>query len=140
MPLFLVAHELRNELEFAFAVLEPGDRSQKITRIRQSVRSDGSKIRQPEQRAVVLAHVPTRGLVQQLDAESETAWQHDNFLRFHVNDPELRGKAQSALLRHNQHLTIRVVKVPALHGTVCGIQVYTAAALRFRRAVASESD
>src|SRR5207237_1201765 len=106
--------------------------------IGQSVRSDRPKVRQSEQRPVVLAYIAAGDVVQNLDTKSQAARQYDYFLRFYIDEPELRGKAQAALLRNDQHLTVGVVEVPPFHRTVRGVQVDPAAALRFWRAVSRE--
>src|SRR5215510_10406696 len=69
------AHEFRHHLAGA-AVLERRYRRFEVALLREALRADGPELRQAENGPVVLAHVPARRILRQIDPELHAA-RHD---------------------------------------------------------------
>ena len=92
-----VAHELRDQLERAFAVLVPrdaasGSRAGSRARWSRSAPRSGRRKR----RAEVLADVAARRAVEQLDPEAHAARDHRDLLRRDVEDAQLGRRCAAA--------------------------------------------
>jgi len=110
-----------------------------IARIGKAVRADRPQVREPKERAVVLAQVAAGGALEQFDTKPHAARDHDDLLRFHVDDAQFGRKTQASLLRDNQELPVGAIE-KALHRAVRGIKMNRATALRTRIAVPRKGD
>src|SRR3954469_21703564 len=67
-----VSAEFCDDLAFLVAVLVPRNRDLKIARIRESIRSDGTEVGQPELHAVVLTDIAAGVAVRKFDSEFQS--------------------------------------------------------------------
>jgi hypothetical protein len=131
------AGELGDQLEIAFHVFVPGYRRLEVARVGQTVRADRAQFRQAQRGAEVLQHVAAGGAVQQFHAEAHAARDDGDFQGLQVDQAELRGQPQAALLGNQQQFAIGVVEVAALHRPVGRVQMDAHAALLVGAAVAA---
>src|ERR1019366_594941 len=96
-----------------------------------------SQIRQTKQRAVVLADVPARFLLQKFDAETNSPLNHRNLAGTGFENAHLRAQPQPSRLRHDQHLSVGVVEKAIRHRRVGNVNVNRNARMGMRVAVAS---
>jgi hypothetical protein len=120
------------------AVFVRRHRDHEVARVGQAIGADHAEVGQPQAGAEVLAHVAARRAVEQLDAEAHAARDHHDLLRLGLDHAQFGGKAQPALLQHDQQLAVGAVKVAIDHRAVARIQVDRAAALGVRIAGAGE--
>ncbi len=118
-----VALELGRELEAALAILVPRMRREEVARIGKAVAADHAEIRQPEVRAVVLAHVTARSAIRKLHAKADAARNDGDLARRHLEPAELRQDVQRALLRHDEELAVGIVEKAVRHRAVGRVEV-----------------
>ncbi len=103
--------ELGDQFERARALLEGGDRRQKIARVGQPVGADGPEFGQAQRGAIVLPDIAARGAVGERDLEAGAARNERDFAGVKRERAELGGKPQRSLLRHDQQLAVGIVEV-----------------------------
>jgi hypothetical protein len=84
-----VAAELRHHLGRRVAILVRGGRCQEVARVGEAVGADGTEIRKPQRRAVVLAHVAARRFARDPDRELDTTRDNGDLTRAHGQAAEL---------------------------------------------------
>ena len=88
--------------------------------------------------AVVLADVPASRVVEQLDAEADSARHHGDAARPHLETTHLRDEQQPTELRNKQQLTVRIDEHPAGHRPVGAIEMNADAELALDMSVAPD--
>ena len=135
-----MALEFRDQFEIAFDVFVSRDRREEIAGVGQAIRPNRPEVGQPEHRAKVFANVTTRRAVRQRHRETQAARNHRDFLRLDLEDSKLGRNPQSALLRHDQQLTVGIVKVTTGHIAIGRVQMNADTRLPRRTAVASHGE
>src|SRR5215470_15317659 len=90
-----IALKFRDDLAGLVAVLESRDRHAEITRVGEAVGADRSELREPKQRAVILADITPRAVVAQLDTEFEATGDDGDLARTSSDNAQLGGELQT---------------------------------------------
>ncbi|MNS21475.1 hypothetical protein D3C72_532390 [compost metagenome] len=131
-PMF--AQELLHQLHRAIGLFVVRHRGEEVARVGQAVAANRAQVRDAQRRAVVFGDVAAGLAVEQFDAELHATRDYRDFQRLDFHHPQLGGKAQAALLRHQQQFTVGVEEHP-LHGTVGAVDVDAHAGRFFRSGV-----
>src|SRR5271156_5059495 len=134
------AEELGDDFKFAFAVIEGGDRGEKVARVRQAIGSNRTEIGQSKWLAVIFADVATRVALEEVDPELDAARNRRQLSGLDLKNAAFGGEAKPSLLRQDQHLAIGVVKETVSHRGGRGVDVNSQAHLRRRVAIAADCD
>src|SRR6202012_5261456 len=86
------------------------DRREEVARIGQAVGADRSALRQREGASVILAAIAARGTGGNLKPEFYATRDHRDLTPLDIEATKFGGESQIALLRHEHHLAIRIVK------------------------------
>ena len=88
--------------------------------------------------AVILADIAARRSIRQFDAEAKPARDNDDLAGRRLDNAKLGDETGAALLRHDEHFAVRIVKVTVDHRAVGGVDVDRHAGLRRHVAIAAE--
>ena len=133
------AHELVDHLALRVLVLERRHRREEVARLREALRADQPQLRQAERRAVVLAQIAARLLLEQLHLELDAARNDADLARCDAELSQLGEDQDLAELRDEHQLAVGVDEVASAHRAVGAVDVDRHAGLRRRLAAAGES-
>ena len=129
------AEALLDQLERFVAILIPGGRRLEIARVGKPVRSDRAKLRQPQQRPMILGNIAACRAIRQQRSEPYSARHQRNLARRHHHSAQLGQQLDSSALRHEQQLAIGTGKGPRRHVGGGGINMHRDALHRPRVAI-----
>lgn len=118
-----LATKLVHNLPWFLGNLVMCNRTQKVPRVSQSIRTQWAQLRQLEAGAPDFEDVSTGGPVWQFHPETETALNNNNLAGLDKERTELGLDIESALLRDNQKLAVRVDESLLLHAGVGNVDV-----------------
>ncbi len=107
---------LHDERARGLAILVGGHGREKVALVGETICPDRASPRQPEGRTIILTDIAARRPLDQLHAEDDAARDDANLPGSDLDHAELGAEAQLPLLRHDQHLPVRIHEMLVRHG------------------------
>mmetsp|Transcript_29560 Transcript_29560/g.49707 ORF Transcript_29560/g.49707 Transcript_29560/m.49707 type:complete len:204 (-) Transcript_29560:383-994(-) len=117
-----VSSKLGDDLEGGLEILKRSDGCEKVTRVGESVGTDGAQRGQFKVSIEDLAHVAP-GISLDVDRESDTTLDDADLLGLHLQEAKLCLDVERSLLGHDEEISIRVVEGLVLHRSVGRVDV-----------------
>lgn len=115
--------KLVHNLPWVLRNLVMSNRAQKVSWIGQSIRTQGSQLRQLKASSPDFQNVSTGGTIRELHAETETTLNDDNLARLNKERTKLGLDIEGTLLRDDQELAVRVDEGLLFHAGVGNVDM-----------------
>src|SRR6266702_719832 len=134
------SEEFRRNMEFTITIFVSCRWGFEVARIRQPNCPEGTKVRQEERLAIVLAEITAGLFLHQLHTEFESTWDNGKLAGSRFQNSQLRVQAQCTQLRNDQEFSICTIEKAITHRCIGRIEMNRHPNLHSRITVAAESN